>query len=501
MTAEEMVHEFELRESSQFDVNPIIIILWLISLLSFYFSFRVYVKFNELNNKTIRVDEKQANSIQGEPEGVVRLRRMSDSYDSRPKVAGANHPIYRIWITGGPCAGKTTSLATLRTELQEKGFKVLEVPEAATLMMKGGCFIQTSTMTFAQAVKFQISLMKMQMNLEDIFIDIAINAERPCVVLMDRGVMDGSAYTSPKIWKAILNETGWTTIQLRDRRYDAVWHLVTAADGAEEFYGKNNEARYESVQQAKEVDLRLINAWTGHPHLKIIDNAHKGGFKGKIQVLIKTVMKYVGLPEMAHVQKKFLLAHDGEGRFIIDEPTDLKRETFEVEEVFLVTKSKEMLENKIRSRGKEDSYTYIHETRSIVQGEEIIMKRQITAREFIQLGDQKDVNKKPIEKIRHCFIYKNQNFVVDVFQNVVGKPTILRIETNDKDEVVNIPPFVQIIREVTGDKNYLTNTMTSKDYQTPKEDIENCIMENSILAKKNSVSLSHIDVRGLRNLE
>jgi hypothetical protein len=39
---------------------------------------------------------------------------------------------------------------------------------------------------------------------------------------MDRGVMDGSAYTSEKIWKAILNETGWTTIQLRDRRYDAV---------------------------------------------------------------------------------------------------------------------------------------------------------------------------------------------------------------------------------------------------------------------------------------
>jgi CYTH domain-containing protein len=314
---------------------------------------------------------------------------------------------------------------------------VLEVPEAATMMMKGGCFIQTSSMSFAQAVKFQISLMQMQMHLEDVFIDIGINSGQPCVVLMDRGVMDGSAYTSPKIWKAILNETGWTTIQLRDRRYDAVIHLVTAADGAEEFYGKNNEARYESIEQAKQVDSKLINAWTGHPHFKIIDNRHEGGFKAKIQALLKIVIKHIGLPDTAFVQMKFLLMQDGEGRFIINEPSGLKRETFEVEEVFLITRGEEEIESKIRSRGKEDTYTYIHESKTVVKGEEIIRKRQISAREFIQLMDQKDSNTQQVEKIRHCFIYKNQNFVVDVFQNLEGSPTILRIETDNKTEKVS----------------------------------------------------------------
>lgn len=424
-----------------------------------------------------------------EPEGVVRLRRMSDSYDARPKIGKSNQPIYRICITGGPCAGKTTSLTTIRTSLQEKGFTVLEVPEAATLMMKGGCFIQTSTMSFAQAVKFQISLMQMQMNLEDIFIDIAINSNQPCVILTDRGVMDGSAYTSEKIWKAILNETGWTSIQLRDRRYDAVIHLVTAADGAVEFYGKENEARYESPAQAIDVDHKLIRAWTGHPHLKIIDNNHGGGFKGKIQALTKVVMKYVGLPAMAYVQKKFLLMHDGEGRFIIDEPVGLKRETFEVEEVFLVCRNKDEIENKIRSRGKEDSYTYIHESRTKVKGQEIIKKRQITAREFIQLLDSKNVNMRPIEKIRHCFIYQNQNFVVDVFKNVEGCPTILRIETEDKTDEINIPPFVKVAREVTGEKTYVTNSMSKSDYKMPTDDIETCQLASVMLSKKNSVSL------------
>lgn len=33
----------------------------------------------------------------------------------------------------------------------------------------------------------------------------------------------------------------------RDQRYDAVIHMVTAADGATKFYsGENNEARYET---------------------------------------------------------------------------------------------------------------------------------------------------------------------------------------------------------------------------------------------------------------
>jgi hypothetical protein len=50
---------------------------------------------------------------------------------------------------------------------------VLQVPEAATILMKGGALIQTPKMMFSNAVKFQISLMKLQMNLEDIFVEIA----------------------------------------------------------------------------------------------------------------------------------------------------------------------------------------------------------------------------------------------------------------------------------------------------------------------------------------
>ncbi len=80
------------------------------------------------------------------------------------------------------------------------GFKVLQVPEAATILMKGGAFIETPKMTLASAVRFQINLMKLQMSLEDNFIQIAMGSDQPTIILCDRGVMDGSAYTDENVW-------------------------------------------------------------------------------------------------------------------------------------------------------------------------------------------------------------------------------------------------------------------------------------------------------------
>jgi putative protein kinase ArgK-like GTPase of G3E family len=84
-----------------------------------------------------------------------------------------NNPITRIVLTGGPCAGKTTALTELSLSLIQMGFKVLLVPEAATVMKRGGALIQTSKMSFADAVRYQMNLVKLQMALEDVFIEIA----------------------------------------------------------------------------------------------------------------------------------------------------------------------------------------------------------------------------------------------------------------------------------------------------------------------------------------
>ena len=91
----------------------------------------------------------------------------------------------------------------------------------------------------------------------------------PALVVCDRGAMDGKAYCSDETWEAILTQMGVDVVQLRDRQYDAVYHLVTAAVGAEEFYGSDtNAARRETVEEARALDSKTLNTYLGHPHLR-----------------------------------------------------------------------------------------------------------------------------------------------------------------------------------------------------------------------------------------
>jgi hypothetical protein len=89
--------------------------------------------------------------------------------------------------------------------------------------------------------------------------------DKPVVLLIDRGLLDGSAYVSKEGWQALIDDMGYNNVMLRDNRYDAVMHMVTAADGAKNFYDSlTNPARYESVEEAVAKDKRLREAYMGH---------------------------------------------------------------------------------------------------------------------------------------------------------------------------------------------------------------------------------------------
>ena len=57
----------------------------------------------------------------------------------------------------------------------------------------------------------------------------------------------------------MLDAEGWSWVTLRDRRYDRVCFLSSAANGAEEFYTlENNVARSEGVELARELDRKTL---------------------------------------------------------------------------------------------------------------------------------------------------------------------------------------------------------------------------------------------------
>ena len=108
-----------------------------------------------------------------------------------------------------------------------------------------------------------------------------------------------------------MDDLGVSTVQIRDNRYDAVIHMVTAADGAPEFYATvTGEARYESVDQAKEKDEQLRQAYMGHVKWFLIGNKDCNSFKEKIQKTKEAVLDVLGKSAGTHFHKKYLLKKD-----------------------------------------------------------------------------------------------------------------------------------------------------------------------------------------------
>lgn len=69
---------------------------------------------------------------------------------------------------------------------------------------------------------------------------------------------------------------------------------ITAANGAESFYTlENNLTRTESIEVAREIDERLVRAWTGHPYMDVIDNCTD--FEKKITRVLKVICLFIYL--------------------------------------------------------------------------------------------------------------------------------------------------------------------------------------------------------------
>lgn len=62
--------------------------------------------------------------------------------------------------------------------------------------------------------------------------------------------------------------------------------------------------------------------------------------------------------------------------------------------------------------------------------------------------------------------------MVESYANVDGQPSILRIETTTEGQKFAIPPFLQVLREVTDDPFYETGNMADINYKMPLKDKE-----------------------------
>jgi len=356
----------------------------------------------------------------------------------------------KIVLTGGPCAGKTTALSRIIEKFTDKGYLVLALPESATLFNQAGVnFLTGDKRLFHAAEK---SLLGFQMAMEDYFVQITEAADRPALIICDRGVMDIAAYLSAESWQALLDESELSVVQVRDKCYDAVLHLTTAAKGAEQFYTTaNNSSRTESIELARTLDDKLIAAWTGHPHLRIIDNST--GFEGKINRVVAEISAVLGIPEPIETERKYLVE-------IVGALPAGSVET-EIFQTYLLPDDDE--EVRVRKRGQNGHYIYFLTRKRTLHGNSRIeTERQITPSEYVQYLAQADTDRTTIHKRRTSFVWESRYFELDTFVSPNLPFSLLEIEDAERHEDIAFPPFIKVVEDVTDNKEFYNSSLAKK---------------------------------------
>lgn len=354
--------------------------------------------------------------------------------------------IKRIVLTGGPCAGKTTALVRIIEHFTSLGYKVFTIPEVPTLFIQAGMdYLTTNRDFFREGEK---ATLLTQMALEDHFYKIAQTQSEPVLIVCDRGTMDISTYLAPSLWEELMKECGTTTGELRDKRYDAVLHLVSAADGAEQFYTTaTNAQRLEQADEkglaiARQLDKRVAQAWSQHPHLRVINN-HEN-FDNKIHRVIKEISNVLGLAQPIEEERKYIVEVIGEVPNAIES---------DITQTYLTAEPN--TEVRLRRRGWQGKYVYVHTTKKrISPTEQLETERQINQNLYLSLLQQADPYRKSIHKLRRSFIWKGQYFELDTFLEPDSTLIILETKGMAAQEQVNFPPFLRVVEDITGNTDY-----------------------------------------------
>ncbi len=177
--------------------------------------------------------------------------------------------VAKIVLTGGPCAGKTTTITKVEEHLIERGYHVLVLNECATEMIKGG--IRPFGDHKATVYDFENEILNLQLYKEKRYKDFIKNYDddTKVVILYDRGSVDIKAYLGEENYNKMLEENHLTNEELLNE-YDLVIHMTTVAAETENKYSNaSNKARFEEAKEAIDLDKRTSEAWSKHKNLKV----------------------------------------------------------------------------------------------------------------------------------------------------------------------------------------------------------------------------------------
>lgn len=109
---------------------------------------------------------------------------------------------------------------------------------------------------------------------------------------------------------------------------------------------------------------------------------------------------------------------------------------------------------RVRKRGAGGKYTYTKTyKRTITAVKRVEIEEEITREEYDSLLKKADPMSRTVKKERHCFIYRGLLFELDIYP-FWNDRAILEVELENEDALFFMPPFIEVIKEVTQDLRY-----------------------------------------------
>lgn len=361
-----------------------------------------------------------------------------------------------IVLTGGPCGGKSSSLAHLTKELAERGIRTLCVPETATMLISGGltnlaAMKQTEPDVY-NTIQEQIILIQRQFRAA--YQEIAESfAPEPVVILYDRAESDGLCYMGMELFNEVLTRNDLTIFDVRDS-YDVVIHLVSAAKGAAEHYSTaSNSARQESVEEAVVADHLTLQSWIGHPHLRIIDNSTD--FEEKMRRVFQVVANAVGVETPIEIERWFLLAEPP----ALSDLNIANAQEILIEQTYLQSPNDSEIRVRSRTHRGQTNYYWTRKLDNPNGPGRIEEEALISYREYKRLLEERDESRNVVRKRRYCFSNGSTYCELDHFYELADPIWLLEVELIDENDEVNLPEYLTIEAEVTDDPRYKTSSI------------------------------------------
>ena len=132
----------------------------------------------------------------------------------------------------------------------------------------------------------------------------------------------------------------------------------------------------------------------------------------------------------------------------------------DITQIYLVARKGET--HRIRSRRYPDRTVYTETRKRRIDGiscEEI--EEEIDEAWFLALSTHPATDSHPVIKTRHTFAYLGKTVEIDVYPQW-QRSAVMEVELSDREEKLALPPFISIVKEVTGDHKYSNSSMSKQ---------------------------------------